>query len=291
MTRTFRIRYRDDPPRAEVFASAASTPTDPETTGALSKLRDDAALLRQLRSPAVARRLGICHLPTDFLLSVVIPAYNEAGTLEELIERVRGSGVPCEVIVVDDGSTDETGALLDRLQGPQWLKVFHHASNQGKGAALRTGLDHVEGDVVIVQDADLEYDPRDYPWLLQPIVEGRADVVYGSRFSSNDRPVWPFWHQNGNRVITLLSNLFTNLKLTDVETCYKMIRRELIDAIGPTLRENGFGVELELTAKLARRRDVRFYERPISYAPRSYAEGKKIRWRDAMRALWCVMRY
>jgi hypothetical protein len=140
-------------------------------------------------------------------------------------------------------------------------------------------------------DADLEYDPNEYPHLLQPILDGHADVVYGSRFSSNDRRVSPFWHQNGNRLITFMSNLFTNLKLSDVETCYKAMRRELVEAITPSLREAGFGIELEITARLARRKDVRFYERPIGYSPRSYAEGKKINWRDALRAIWCAVRY
>ena len=252
---------------------------------------DRVEALQQLLTPAVCRRLGIYRLPENFLLSVVIPAYNEEETLEELVHRVRHSGLPCEIIVVNDGSTDGTDAVLERLQRESPLTVCTHSSNQGKGAALRTGFSHVHGDVVILQDADLEYHPQEYPQLIQPILENRADVVYGSRFSSNDRPVSPFWHQNGNRLITLLSNLFTNLKLTDVETCYKAIRRELIDTIGPTLRETGFGVELEITAKLARHRGVRFYERPIAYSPRTYAEGKKIRWRDAVRALWCVIRY
>jgi glycosyltransferase involved in cell wall biosynthesis len=256
-----------------------------------AELVGDPNLLRQLLSPTVCRRLGVCRLPPDFLLSVVIPVYNEAKTVGQLVGRVRATGIPCEVIIVNDGSTDGTNEVLERLAGPPWLKVFTHASNRGKGAALRTGLAHVRGDVVVIQDADLEYDPQDYSWLMAPILEDRADVVYGSRFSSNDRPVWPFWHQSANRLITLLSNLCTNLKLTDVETCYKVMRRELIEAIGPTLQENGFGVELEITAKLARHGGVRFYERPISYRPRSYAEGKKIRSRDALRALWCILRY
>ena len=250
------------PSRTDPLTAAPAVPSASGSPGAAS---GDVQQLEPLLSPAVRRRLGVCRLPPGFLLSVVVPVYNEVATLEELVCRVRAAGVPSEIIVVDDGSTDGTSQLLKRMLGPPWLKVLTHPSNRGKGAALRTGLGHVQGNVVILQDADLEYDPGDYPWLLEPIIEGRTDVVYGSRFSSNDRPVWPFWHQNGNRLITLLSNMLTNLKLTDVETCYKVIRRELVDAIAPTLQENGFGVELEITAKLARQPGVRFYERPISY--------------------------
>jgi glycosyltransferase involved in cell wall biosynthesis len=286
-----RSSHQDDHHGTDSTRPTPATPGDTPSVGAPHFHADDSRLVEQLLSPAVCRRLGICRLPSDFLLSVVVPVYNEAKTLEELVRRVRASGIPCEVIIVDDGSTDGTSEVLERMRGPSWLRILTHETNQGKGASLRTGLAHVRGDLVIVQDADLEYDPQDYSWLLAPILEGRADVVYGSRFSSNDRPVWPFWHQSINRLITLLSNLFTNLKLTDVETCYKVMRRELVDAIGPTLKENGFGVELEITAKLARHGGVRFYERPISYTPRSHAEGKKIRSRDGIRALWCVFRY
>ena len=248
-------------------------------------------MLQELLTPAVCRRLGIYSWPDGFLLSVIIPVFNEQATIESVIRRIQALDVPCEMIVVDDASTDGTREILKSLRSRAGLKVIYHPQNRGKGAALRSGLTHATGTAVIIQDADLEYDPGDYPLLLRPILENRADVVYGSRFSSNDRPVARYWHQTANRFVTLLSNMFTNLKLTDVETCYKLVRRELLQQIAPTLRENGFGIELELTAKLARIPGVRFYELPVSYSPRGYAEGKKIRARDALRALWCVIRY
>ncbi len=252
---------------------------------------DRVALLENLLSPGVCRRLGIYRLPPGFLLSVVIPVFNEAATVEQLMRRVRRCGVPIEIIVVDDGSTDGTDKLLDAWRDDPGVTILLHETNRGKGAALKTGLAHVRGNAVIIQDADLEYDPLDYPLLLQPIVKDWADVVYGSRFSGNDRRVSPFWHRTANRLITLLSNMRTNLKLSDVETCYKVFRREILDQIVPTLGERGFGIELELTAKAARLPGVRFYELPIRYSPRSYAQGKKLRFRDALRALWCAIRY
>jgi glycosyltransferase involved in cell wall biosynthesis len=253
--------------------------------------RELVQLLGQLLSPAVCRRLGIYLWPDEFLLSIILPAYNEAATVGEVVERIDRVGVPYEIIAIDDASTDGTGQILDELAGRFPLRVIHHRHNQGKGAAIRSGLGQVRGQVVLIQDADLEYDPCDYPLLLGPIIQDRADVVFGSRFSSNDRPISRYWHQTANRLVTLLSNMFTNLKLTDVETGYKVMRRELAEQLGPRLREKGFGIELEITAKLARIKGVRFYELPISYSPRGYAEGKKISWRDAVRALWCVVRY
>jgi len=247
--------------------------------------------LERLLNPVICRRLGIYDWPPDFLLSVVIPVFNEEATIATLISRVLQVNVPCEIIVVDDGSSDQTAELLTAMAEKIPLRLFRHDHNQGKGAAIRTGIGQVRGNVVLIQDGDLEYDPNDYPLLLRPILENRADVVYGSRFSSNDRPVAKYWHQTGNRFVTLLSNMFTNLKLTDVETCYKVMRCEHLQQILPTLRENGFGIELELTAKLAKIEGVRFYELPISYSPRGYAEGKKIGWRDGARAIWCVIRY
>lgn len=265
-----------------------------EATARLPEAEDREAIinvLHRLLTPAVCRRLGIYSWPPDFQLSVVVPVFNEVQTIREIVRRIFSVGVPCEVIVVDDASTDGTADVLPELVEEFGIRVFAHPHNRGKGAAIRTGLAEVRGDVVLIQDADLEYDPHEYPLLLRPILDDRADVVYGSRFSSNDRPVAKYWHQTANRIVTLLSNMFTNLKLTDVETCYKVIRRDVVDRVLPTLREDGFGIELEITAKLARMKTVRFYELPISYSPRGYADGKKIGWQDAVRAVWCVIRY
>lgn len=223
-------------------------------------------------------------------LSVVIPIYNEIATLEELVRRVQAVDIDKELVLVDDGSTDGTRELLGRLQ-EQYdnIQVHLHEVNQGKGAALRTGFKHCKGDIVIVQDADLEYDPAEYPRLIKPILDGRADVVYGSRFVGGDEHrVLYFWHMVGNRFLTLLSNMMTNLNLTDMETCYKVFRREVIQDI--TIEEDRFGFEPEITAKMARKR-VAIYEIGISYSGRTYDEGKKIGWKDGVRALWCIAKY
>jgi glycosyltransferase involved in cell wall biosynthesis len=252
---------------------------------------DAFALLEALLGAAACRRLGIYRLPENFLLSVVIPVFNEARTIAEVIRRVRTCGVPCELVIVDDGSTDGTRQILAEYESAADVTVVLHAENQGKGAALKTGFMRAKGNVVVVQDADLEYDPADYSKLLQPIIEDQADVVFGSRFIGDNHRVLYFWHSAGNRLITLLSNIFTNLNLTDVETCYKLFRREIIQQIAPTLQENRFGIEPELTAKVARLPGIRIYERPISYSGRTYAQGKKIGWRDGFRALWCIVKY
>jgi glycosyltransferase involved in cell wall biosynthesis len=222
---------------------------------------------------------------------VVIPVYNEIATLETLVGKVRDSGLPCEIILVDDCSSDGTRQLIESWRDQKDLKILLHERNQGKGAALRTGFRAATGDVVIIQDADLEYDPAEYRKLIQPIVEGQADVVYGSRFAGDNQRVLYFWHYMGNRFLTLMSNFFTNLNLTDMETCYKVFRRDVIQQIAPSLNENRFGIEPELTAKLANIADIRIYERPISYSGRTYAQGKKITWRDGVRALWCILKY
>lgn len=221
-------------------------------------------------------------------LSVVIPAYNEEGTIAEIIRRIRAVALPKEIIVVDDASTDATPEILKGLKGPD-LRVVRQPRNQGKGAALAAGFKLARNEVVVVQDADLEYDPADYFDLLAPIASGDADVVYGSRFlTTKSHRVHLFWHSVMNTLLTLMCNMFSNLNLTDMETCYKVFRRGLIQSI--TLREKRFGFEPEITIKLARKQ-ARFYEVGISYHGRSYAEGKKIRAKDAVRALYCVLRY
>jgi glycosyltransferase involved in cell wall biosynthesis len=247
--------------------------------------------LREWLGPEASRRLGLFPIPPGFRISVVVPVYNERATVQELVRRVRAISIPNEIILVDDGSTDGTRDLLAELEGSPEISVLYHERNQGKGAALKTGFRHATGDVVIVQDADLEYDPILYPQLIQPIVEGVADVVYGSRFvATGPHRVLYFWHFVANRLLTTLSNMFTDLNLTDMETCYKVFRREVIDQIAPTLKEKRFGIEAELTAKVARRK-YRVYELGITYFGRTYGEGKKIRLRDAFRALWCILRY
>jgi glycosyltransferase involved in cell wall biosynthesis len=222
-------------------------------------------------------------------LSVVIPCYNEVATIEGILGAVAASSVEDkEIIVVDDCSVDGTRDKLKTISVPG-LKVIYHDRNRGKGAALRTGFREATGDVVIVQDADLEYDPREYPKLIAPILEGRADVVFGSRFAGGEsHRVLYFWHYAANKMLTLLSNMFTNLNLTDMETCHKAFRREIIQRI--ELREERFGFEPEVTAKVARL-GCRIYEVGISYSGRTYAEGKKIGWRDGLRAVWCILRY
>ena len=223
-------------------------------------------------------------------LSVVIPVYNEAATIAELISRVHAVDVPKQIIVIDDGSTDGTREVLEGLNGRyENVRVLRQPRNRGKGAALRLGFQHATGDFVLVQDADLEYDPAEYPVLLKPLIEGKADVVYGSRFlTTKQHRVLFFWHSVGNRLLTLISNMLTNLNLTDMETGFKVFRREVIQSI--KLEQNRFGFEPEITVKIARMR-LRIYEVGISYYGRTYEEGKKIGWRDGVKALWCILRY
>jgi glycosyltransferase involved in cell wall biosynthesis len=222
-------------------------------------------------------------------LSVLIPVYNEAGTLEHLVERVRAIPVPLEVIAIDDASEDGSAAVLQRLYDVRALDhVERHPVNRGKGAAIRSGIARATGDVIVIQDADLEYDPADLPGLLKPILEGRADAVFGSRFQGGPHRVLYFWHYVGNRFLTLLSNMFTNLNLTDMETCYKLVRRDLMTRL--PLTANRFGFEVEITARLAQA-GARIWEQPISYSGRTYAEGKKITWKDGVAALFHILRY
>jgi len=246
---------------------------------------------------AVCRQLGVYAIPDNLTLSVVIPIYNEERTLRQLIERVAAVPVRKELILVDDCSRDGTRQILKEFEDGanddplNTFSVYYHEQNRGKGGALKTGFEKARGDIVIIQDADLEYDPAEFPRLLQPIIEDKADVVYGSRFLG-DQPhrVLYYWHYLGNKFLTTLSNCFTNLNLTDMETCYKVFRREVIQSIVPTLKQNRFGIEPEITAKIARR-NCRVYEMSISYSGRTYKEGKHIGWRDAIKALWCIIRY
>ena len=223
----------------------------------------------------------------DPLLSVVMPAYNERTTIEEIVRRVLAVGMRIELIVVDDGSGDGTREILSRLAGELPIKLVLQPANAGKGAALRRGFQQVTGDLVIVQDADLEYSPEEYPDLVQLICEGRADVVYGSRFLGRHR-VFLFTHYVGNRLLTLITNVLYNTMLTDMETCYKVMRREVLQSMA--LESNGFGIEPEMTAKIFRR-GYRVYEVPITYDGRGYDEGKKISWKDGVVALWVLLKY
>jgi glycosyltransferase involved in cell wall biosynthesis len=249
---------------------------------------------------AFCRKLGVVRVPADLTLSVVIPVYNENKTIEEILRRVRAVPINKEIIVVDDCSTDGTRDTIRQLEARDGdLRVVYHVVNQGKGAALRSGFREATGDIVIVQDADLEYDPDQYPQLIQPIVDNLADVVYGSRFIGETHRVLYFWHSLANKGLTLLSNMFTNLNLTDMEVCYKVFRREVIQGI--KLQSDRFGFEPEVTAKVARfilpskdgepGHPCRVYEIPVSYHGRTYREGKKIGLKDGFQALYCIIRY
>jgi glycosyltransferase involved in cell wall biosynthesis len=222
-------------------------------------------------------------------VSVVMPVYNEAATVAEIVHVVLDQPCVAELIIVDDASSDGTWETLQRLAPDSRVRTIRHDVNRGKGAALRTGLSHATADMVLIQDADLEYDPGEYPVLIQPILGNRADVVFGSRFNgSGAHRVLYYWHSLGNRFLTTVSNMATNLNLSDMETCYKVFRREIIQSI--RIQEDRFGFEPEITAKVARA-GVRIYEVPISYYGRTYAEGKKINWRDGVRALLCILKY
>ena len=223
------------------------------------------------------------------MLSVVIPVYNERATIEELLRRVQAVSIEKEIVLVDDGSSDGTRDILAKFAEQPGFRVIYHERNRGKGAALRSGFAAARGDVVLVQDADLEYDPQDYHLLLQPIAAGNADVVLGSRFiGGGPHRVLYYWHYVGNRALTTLSNVFTNLNLSDMETCYKVFRREVLQ--GLEIEEARFGFEPEIVAKVARAR-WRVYEVGVSYSGRTYDEGKKIGWRDGVRAIWCILKY
>ena len=229
------------------------------------------------------------------MLSIIMPVYNEKATITKIVDYVLSVELPLdrELIIVDDCSTDGTRDILTTLEQKQYsspVRIIYHDRNQGKGAAIRTGVEHIQGEIMVIQDADLEYDPAEFNDLLEPILSGKADAVYGSRFmGGRSHRVLYFWHSVGNNFLTLLSNIFTNLNLTDMETCYKMVRTECIRQIH--IQQNRFGFEPELTAKLSQIENIRIYEVGISYNGRSYQEGKKIGWKDGMNAIWCILKY
>ena len=222
------------------------------------------------------------------MISVIIPVYNEVTTIKEIVKRVQSVDLAKEIIIVDDASTDGTREALNELKEGEGITVLFHESNQGKGAALRTACKEVKGDIVIIQDADLEYDPQEYSKLIRPIIEGKADAVYGSRFLGGPHRVLLFWHYVGNKLLTLFSNMFTNLNLTDMETCYKVFKTSLLKEL--SIESNRFGVEPEITTKLAKLK-CRIYEVDISYSGRDYGEGKKINWKDGVAAFYWIAKY
>jgi glycosyltransferase involved in cell wall biosynthesis len=240
--------------------------------------------------PDACRKLAIFKLPDRFLLSVVVPVFNEGETVAEVVQRLRATGLPLQIILVNDGSRDGTSEAMAEFESDADVLLIHHEVNLGKGAAIKTGFQHATGDIVVIQDADREYDPTDFRYLLQPLLSGEADVAYGTRYGHYDRQLSPWWHQSVNAFVTLLASIAIGIRLSDVETCYKMMPRQHLERILSDLQESRFGIEIELTARLARL-GLRFTERPIRYQHRWYDEGKKIGWKDGVRAIYCIVKY
>lgn len=239
---------------------------------------------------SACRKLGIYQLPEGFLLTVIVPVFNEQKTIGTVIKRLRETGMPMQIVLVDDGSQDGTAEAMQQFVDDSDITICSHQKNRGKGAAIRTGLESASGDVIVIQDADQEYDPFDFRYLLQPLLAEEADIVYGTRYGHYDRQLSPWWHQAVNGTITFLASLAVGIRLSDVETCYKMAPRKHFESIMPKLKENRFGIEIEVTARWARA-GLRFTERPIRYQHRWYDAGKKIGWKDGVSALWCILKY
>lgn len=250
--------------------------------------------MRELLGADVCRRLAIYELPEHFHLSVIVPVFNECKTIRTVVDRLRCTGIPMQIILVDDGSSDGTAKAMESLLADSTAQTeivaVRHSKNRGKGAAIRSAIPMTTGDVVVIQDADQEYDPNDFRFLMQPILAGDADIVFGTRYGHTDRQLSPWWHQAVNGFITFLASICIGRRFSDIETCYKMGKRGSFVEILDDLRENRFGIEIELTARWARR-GLRFTERPIHYQHRWYDEGKKIGWVDGVRALWCIVKY
>jgi len=246
--------------------------------------------MKRFLGPNACRRLAIYRLPPGFVLSVIVPVYNECDTVENVLVRLRETGLPMQIILVDDGCNDGSSEVLERCCERDEITLIRHPQNRGKGAAIRSGIAAATGDVIVIQDADMEYDPDDLRGLIQPLLEDSADVVYGTRYGHCDRQLSPWWHQAVNGFVTTLASIAIGPRLSDVETCYKMSTREHFRQILPDLKEDRFGIEIELTARWARL-GLRFTERPIRYQHRWYDEGKKITWKDGVAALHCIVKY